>query len=330
MEELSYYLNRITSSHADKPNFVGMMAALIEPFIHAQDLLAELLTAFDIDTATGVQLDVVGQWVGIARQIAQPISGVFFSFDTASLGFDRGVWKGPFDPDTGLINLDDELYRALLKAKVIMNGWDGTIDTIARALSALFQNQSTTGIVVLDNQDMTMTVGISGALPSSVALSMLEGNYVPIKPSGVRINYVVTSIDSTALFGFDINNNAIAGFDIGAWQGVPGEMPGQVVGLSVLSASANTVTLTWTAITTGTAPFIYQLLYQPASAPGVWIAQSVPTYVPKGLIYNLIPNTKYNFQVYARNSAGPGLPSATVSYTTPAAPPGAVQGLVAG
>jgi len=34
----------------------------------------------------------------------------------------------------------------------------------------------------------------------------------------VRVNYtIVTSVDTAPLFGFDVNNQYIAGFDIGAW-----------------------------------------------------------------------------------------------------------------
>ncbi|MGC7970039.1 DUF2612 domain-containing protein, partial [Salmonella enterica] len=68
---------------------------------------------FDLDQAIGVQLDAVGEWVGISRNITVPLAGVYFSFDIAGLGFDQGVWKGPFDPDTGLTTLDDDTYRLL-------------------------------------------------------------------------------------------------------------------------------------------------------------------------------------------------------------------------
>lgn len=77
---------------------------------------------------------------------------------------------------------------------------------------------SGTYVFIQDNQDMSMTIGVAGKVPSSVFLALLEGGYIPLKPEGVRVNYViVTSVDGVPMFGFDVANQFVMGFDSGAW-----------------------------------------------------------------------------------------------------------------
>lgn len=145
-----------------------------------------------------------------------PLTDVYFSFDTESLGFDQGSWKGPFDPDTGLTRLDNDTYRLVIHAKIGANHWDGTLESSRAILDSIFGGG--TFVFIQDNQDMSMTVGIAGVIPSSVFLALLRNGLILLKPEGVRINIViVTSVDGTPLFGFDMENDLVSGFDTGTW-----------------------------------------------------------------------------------------------------------------
>src|SRR4051812_45941522 len=88
------YLALITSAFRDKTKFLATVSANVSPSVRVQDLLMETSELYDIDTAVGDQLDVLGKWVGISRQIPIPIPGVFFSWDgsDATLGWDQGIW----------------------------------------------------------------------------------------------------------------------------------------------------------------------------------------------------------------------------------------------
>ncbi len=216
MASLEDYLKLVTAYHRGKPKFVAMIRAIVEPFVAIQNFIAHLPTDFDIDVAIGVQLDVVGEWVGRSRYIETPIPNVYFTLDDALRGFDLGVWFGPNDNATGIVRLDDETYRTLLRAKIAANNWDGTLGTAKKALSIIFP-AGDTRLFVLDNQDMSMTFGVAGRIPSILFLSLLTRGYVPLKPEGVRAVYAVTSVDDAPLFGFDVQNEFIAGFDSGAW-----------------------------------------------------------------------------------------------------------------
>lgn len=210
------YLNLITSEHRDKPRFVETVAATTAPFSAIQNVLNGLLRDFDIDHAVGVQLDAVGAWIGRSRRIDTPLVGVYFAWDDlASNGWDSGIWKGPFDPDSGLVGLPDDAYRVLLKAKIAANNWDGTIPGAYAIWETVFTNSQ---LVIQDNQDMSMVVGIAGQPLSIVEQALLTNGYIPLKPAGVRVQYYAIAPAAGALFAWDADEgSALAGWDTGQW-----------------------------------------------------------------------------------------------------------------
>lgn len=220
MADVDSYLGLITGMHAGKPKFEAMIKALVEPIVAQQAFLEHLPIDFDIDTAIGVQLDKVGEWVGRTRFVSVPIAGAWFSFDIDRRGFDQGVWYQPqYDTPAGITRLDDDTYRTLLRAKIAANNWDGTLPSAKRALEILFPSGDTR-IIVIDNQDMTITFGVAGVIPSALFIALLSQGYLPLKPEGVRADYLITTVPGP-LFGFDVQNSLIAGFDTGAWGAPP-------------------------------------------------------------------------------------------------------------
>lgn len=213
---MSQYTQLITSEHNQKPKYMAMVEAVTQPIADISAFLKTVPGYFDLDTAIGAQLDILGQWIGRSRRVEVPITGVYFSFDDASVGWDAGVWKGEFDPDSGLVSLPDDSYRLLLKAKVAANKWDGTIPSAYDIWEEAFANTGAL-IIIQDNQDMSMVVGIAGASLDLVSQAILTQGYIPLKPEGVRVNYYAVSTINGPLFGFDVENNAISGWDTGGW-----------------------------------------------------------------------------------------------------------------
>lgn len=209
------YLDLLPSASIDKAKFVATLSALLQPFVDAQGTADGMPTAFDIDSAVGPQLDAVGVRVGLSRVLAVPIAGVYFSIDVAGLGLDQGVIQGAGDPNDALTSLDDETYRAVLKLKVGANKWDGTLAQAQQFLSNLAG--AGTYIFMQDNFDMTVTIGISGIVPSRLFVSLLTQMASWIKPATVAISaIIVTSENGAPIFGIDVENNYIAGLDTGA------------------------------------------------------------------------------------------------------------------
>lgn len=226
MKTLEDYLSLVAPEHRDSPKFMAELTALLQPLVDMQNFFLVLKNAFDLDNAIGVQLDQVGQWVGRTRNIDTPLQNVYFSFDEPGLGYDQGNWKGPFDPANGLSVLDDDSYRLLLRAKIAANAWDGTVDGANNVLNIVFGPLGTKFFLV-DHQDMSMTIAVAGTVPSTVFVALLFGGYIPLKPEGVRVDYEITSVDTRPIFGFDVENDYISGFDVGAWalKEVNGQIP---------------------------------------------------------------------------------------------------------
>ncbi|MDR7283536.1 hypothetical protein J2X84_002360 [Pseudomonas corrugata] len=215
MVDITDYTGKITSQYSDKPKFMAMVEAVAQCFVDVNLVTAGFPEDFDLDSAVDAQLDDVGLWVGVSRNIPVALSGVYFSLDTPGLGFDQGTWKGSFDPDTGITTLDNETYRTLLKTKIGANHWDGTLEQSKEILDSVFSGDSL--VFIQDNQDMTITVGVAGKAPSAIELALLTGGYIPIKPQSVGVLYYIAPTTDGPLFGFDVTNQYIAGFDQGSW-----------------------------------------------------------------------------------------------------------------
>ncbi len=192
MPAITDYTGLITSEHASAPKYIAMIAALAGAAVSQQQLVASMPAAFDVDQAIGPQLDAVGLWVGIGRNINVPINNVYFAWDTAGVGWDQGVWKGPGDPTTGVTTLDDGTYRQIIRAKIGANHWDGTLGTIVPLINNIF-GSSGTYVQLTDNSDGTAIVNIFGPAPSALFMALLTGGYIPLKPAGVKFTYTLAS-----------------------------------------------------------------------------------------------------------------------------------------
>lgn len=227
MAAVSDYLALIPPEHADKPNFVATVSLSVQPFVDMQNALATMNQLFDLDAAAGQQLDMVGQWIGPTRYIAEPLD-IYFSFDTPGLGFDQGIWWGPFEAATGMTALPDQNYRILLNATIAANNWDGTIPGAYSAWDVLFAGTGY-GILIQDYDNMEMAITLIGQQPDPVTEALFTTGALDLKPAGVTLYHAlptvypageVDGVLGTPIFGFDVQNTNIAGFDTGAWMNV--------------------------------------------------------------------------------------------------------------
>lgn len=223
---MSKYTDKITNYHAGKHKFFAHVDLTTRPLTDVSTSLNSLITAFDIDHAVGVQLDILGEWIGRSRIVGQPISGVYFSFDTDGLGWDQGIWQGPYDPDSGYTSLSDDTYRIVLKAKIAINNWNGQNDTLPPILDAALEG-SGLKMQIVDNQDMTISIWVFPEVDiSQVSLELIAAirqGYLTVKAAGVwggsiELPAVETPSEGNRFFGFDIENEYIAGFDGGSWE----------------------------------------------------------------------------------------------------------------
>ena len=169
---------------------------------------------FDIDVAVGDQLDVLGVIIGRSRIVDFDLN---YSFYLLQEGGDRILLEGSpsflqledsIDSHTSI--LQDEDYRILLKAKIVRNNWKGRVQDLYDIFSILFPD---IGIVIKDNQDMSMTIGLFGDM-SDVTRELITRGYVVPKPMGVLINYFFGTLP---VFGYDFYDSKVAGYNEGNW-----------------------------------------------------------------------------------------------------------------
>ena len=188
MADIARYVALVTSEHADKPNFMAWLTALLTLVDDCTACASAIDGALDLDAAVGVQLDIVGTLVGVSRTVGfQPTGGV-----------------SPV--------LDDGTYRLAIRARVATNGWDGTIATIPAIWNSLFAGQPIY-LLLHDNQDMTMTATVIG-MTSTIEQDLVNNGMLLPKPEGVLLQ---TATPANKVFGYGLESSAFGGYSEGYW-----------------------------------------------------------------------------------------------------------------
>jgi hypothetical protein len=209
------YLDLITSEYQGLPNFEGTISAVVSVLVQIQILLASIIDIFDLDLMpVGDQLDIIGQWVGVQRQITTPILGVFFTWDDVAIdGWDSGTWQDPNQPD-GVTILPDDAYLTLINATIAINTWDGTTNGIYDIWASILPQYN---LIIQDNQNMSFNAALQGVVPDALTQGLFENGYLVPRPEGVRIAYYITPVDTNPIFAWDSDSEGLAGWDTGSW-----------------------------------------------------------------------------------------------------------------
>ncbi|GHV42019.1 hypothetical protein FACS1894187_24060 [Synergistales bacterium] len=187
-----------------RPKFLAVLEHIITPLVEMENQAFTLATRdYNVNTAVGVELDRIGEWVGVSREVYPPLGGVYFTWDGAkSNGWGMGIWRGEDDPPTGLSWLPDYAYRMLIKAKIAANRWDGTIESAYRAWSMAFDGENR--IVIIDNQDMSMDIILITEEDDTILRAILRDEKLPLRPTGVKVNYDLLVAGQYAAFMWDV------------------------------------------------------------------------------------------------------------------------------
>lgn len=167
---INYYANLLILQYRQKTNAYATIQALVTPVIMDQLPLA-VQNAFSIDAAIGVQLDVLGDYVGVTR------SG-------------NGI-NGP-------ITLTDDDFRLLIKLAILKNVASSSLATIQTLLITFFA----TKLFVFDYKNMHMgyLIDANSISQNLVQLFVTEG-LLP-KPMGVQLAETIYTTTPTTFFGF--------------------------------------------------------------------------------------------------------------------------------
>lgn len=156
-ELINYYANLLIIQYIGKPKAYATIQALVKMVVMDQLPLAAQ-NAFNMDgTAIGVQLDVLGKYVGVTRN-----------------GYD--LFGNP-------ITLNDADFFTFIKLAIITNSAGSDLNTIQNLLNQFFPGE----VFVFDHKDMRMSYLINSTIGSQalVELFITEGK-LP-KPMGVQL-----------------------------------------------------------------------------------------------------------------------------------------------
>lgn len=207
---IEYYKDLLLYQYINQPNARAIIGLLVSQSLI--DLLPlELDRAFDIETATGPQLDIIGEYIGVSRVINTTLSRDYFTFEdsqnpaTSLYGFTdyldtilnaNVTFYEYVDTSKITSSLIDSEYRILLKLKSLCNMSNNSLSKINEILYEFFG----TDITVFDQLDMTMSYFVKSNISRIISIANNQ-NLLP-KPAGVFLS-VFTSIDVTKLWGLN-------------------------------------------------------------------------------------------------------------------------------
>lgn len=153
--------NLVPHWHRNKSKFMSILRAYLEPLEGSNAVIESMSSYYDIETASGAQLDTIGRLLGVGRTCNRA-------------------------PDYAYRTLNDDLYRFVLMARVLYATWDGTVAGFVDNLDSLFPDVPH-GIV--DHQDCTYDVELSPDLSYDKPLHILFTGFELLPhPVGVLMN----------------------------------------------------------------------------------------------------------------------------------------------
>lgn len=208
-----YYANLLIIQYNGKPKASASIDSMAKSLL-ASEVSFDVRDGYDIDTAVGVQLDVLGKYADIDRfYYSYEFTDDYFGFADANnmggvsaniIGFDdanapdkAGAFLSSDDVISNNLVLSDDVYRQLIKLRIIQNNSTHDNKSISDALFEFFG----TNIIMNDNQDMTITYLVGDASNPLVQVA-LQKEVFP-KPIGVGMQV----IGGTEFFGFGDASN---------------------------------------------------------------------------------------------------------------------------
>lgn len=176
---INYYANLLIIQYIGKTNAYATVQALVTPVIMDKLLLA-VQDAFNLDTAVGTQLDVIGKYVGATRT--------------------------GFNLNGAPINLSDADFLILIKMTIINNSSGSSLNMIQTLIAQFFAGQ----VYVYDHQSMRLSYLINTSVVSTNLLQLFLTKHLLPKPMGVQLSAPIFT-SSLTFFGM-VSARAVAAY----------------------------------------------------------------------------------------------------------------------
>ncbi len=169
-EIIAYYADLLILQYRKLTKARATIETIVAPVVMDQ-LPFDVRDAFNLETAVGAQLDILGKYAGVRR------SALSFS---------------------GLIILDDDDFRQLIKMQLLRMNSESTLEAIDNLIATFFPDS----LAVFDYGNMSMSYTYNSNLGSEeLAEVFVRQNMLP-KPMGVQLASLIFAATLDNIFSF--------------------------------------------------------------------------------------------------------------------------------
>lgn len=206
---IEYYENLLIIQYNNKEKARATVALNVRTLL-SDNIVCEVQDGFNLATAVGEQLDILGKYIGVDRFYSSvaPVVGDFFALTSyATLDDDNEVGMTDFanyDTDIGGFasygdlqfnqQLDDETYRFILALRIVQNNSDHSHGSIDNDLFTFFGDS----LVMSANENMSMAYFVDNDNIIKAAIAFEKG--VLPRPMGVQLSGLIQRDEK--MFGF--------------------------------------------------------------------------------------------------------------------------------
>lgn len=189
-------IERLATQFKNATNLIAYINALLEESNELETTFGDLLDKRYIDTAEGVQLDIIGEIVGQPRSFSETVAGIFFGFVGSIGSGDEGfgtigdplegeTFRSLSDVEYNEFVADDTTYRLFIRSKIVKNHTKVTInDVIEVTLSGV------TSVTDFEIQEFEAAykIAFNGILTDEDKILLSRTDFIP-KPAGVGLSF---------------------------------------------------------------------------------------------------------------------------------------------
>lgn len=219
---VEYYQNLLLVQYQEGPKALATIEALVNCAI-CDSVLREMESAFDLETAIGAQLDILGDYLGFGRRVEAVPDADFFNmtdyddpseavvgmtdYGDAGANATSSFYRYSMASQT-VAELSDEDYRLILNWKLKFNSLCGSLHAIAEAVYEVFGD----GLICFDHANMSLTYAVK-QVSEKYAKILSQQDLLP-KPMGVKFGGLFAVEDVSAVYGFAsyVGNRSVVGF----------------------------------------------------------------------------------------------------------------------
>lgn len=222
-ELTAYYKDLLIMQYRDKPKALGHVGAVLDAGM-IYDIAIAVRDGFNIETAIGAQLDILGKILGVSRTITgTTFTRAYYGYalygDTTPFLFNPMLLYGAEPPDVqfrdyressqSLYDLTDEEYHVILKLAIVRNTSNASVKTIDEILNVLFGAEC----YFIDRMNMTVVSYMVGAKWARIFQIAKASGLLP-NPAGVGTALVVVP-DINNIFAYSLYGGGKPDFAVG-------------------------------------------------------------------------------------------------------------------